>query len=65
MENLYSEREAAELIGISRPTIRKYRKLGYLNPVETRHAVLYSLEELRNFKTAFRNKQISQSNKSH
>ncbi len=36
---LISEREAALLIGISRPTIRKYRKLGCLKPIQTKHTI--------------------------
>lgn len=48
-----SEREAAEKIGISRPTLRKYRSLGLLNPIPTRHTVLYSLDELEEFKNWF------------
>lgn len=48
-----SEREAAEKIGISRPTIRKYKNLGLLNPVRIRHTLIYSLDELEKFKEWF------------
>lgn len=48
-----SEREAAEKIGISRPTIRKYKDLGLLNPVRIRHTLIYSMDELEKFKVWF------------
>jgi DNA-binding transcriptional MerR regulator len=52
-EKFYSEREAAEKIGISRPTIRKYKNLGLLNPLRIRHTLIYSLDELERFKVWF------------
>ena len=48
-----SEREAAEKIGISRPTIRKYKNLGLLNPVRIKHTLIYSLDELERFREWF------------
>lgn len=52
-QKFYSEREAAENFGINRLTIRKYRSLGKLDPIRIKNTLLYSLEELENFKEWF------------
>jgi DNA-binding transcriptional MerR regulator len=52
-DNFISEREAAILTGVSRPTLRRYRKMGVLSPIKTKHALLYSKLELEIFALRF------------
>lgn len=43
--------EAAEIIGVTRDTLLRYRKNGILNCVKAGGRVLYRMEDVRNFLT--------------
>jgi predicted DNA-binding transcriptional regulator AlpA len=53
-EEVYlSERRAAQAVGISRTTLRKYRALGHIKPVIIGYAVLYPLAEVKAWKARY------------
>mgnify|MGYP000880627754 CR=1 FL=1 len=43
--------EAAEIIGVTRDTLLRYRKNGILNCIKAGGRVLYRLEDVKNFLT--------------
>ncbi len=51
-QTIFSQREATIYLGINPATVRKYRKNGYLNPIQQlRKTFLYSKAELDSFRS--------------
>jgi hypothetical protein len=49
MEKFLSERKTAIRLGISRMSLRKYRRAGIIKPLAIEYAVLYPFSEIESF----------------
>lgn len=52
-QRLFSQREAADYLNIDKNTLAKYRRLEYLNTTPLKKTILFSKEDLDNFKEKF------------
>jgi|GEM_PF-5012798 len=53
MENFLSQNQAAEFLGVAVTTLMRYRKKGFIEPIVLRQLVLYSKNELEDFRQTF------------